>query len=67
MMDGMVERRMRSAIISTGSLWFTAWVNAGQPDLSKILTKKPSEEMLKEIAAEDEKFNNSNIKGRSCD
>lgn len=68
MLSGMVERRMRSAIIGTGSLWFTAWVNAGQPDLSKILSKKPSEELLKEIAEEDAKFHQSGgIKGRSCD
>jgi len=30
----MVERRMRSAIHSVASLWFTAWVDAGQPVLS---------------------------------
>lgn len=34
MLDGQVERRMREAIIATGSLWYTAWVNAGSPDLS---------------------------------
>lgn len=36
MLNGMVERRMRKSIIAVGSFWFTAWVNAGQPDLSKI-------------------------------
>jgi hypothetical protein len=30
----MVERRMKKAIISVGSFWTTAWINAGQPDLS---------------------------------
>lgn len=30
----MVERRMRSAIHAVASLWFTAWVDAGQPELS---------------------------------
>ena len=33
MLDGMVERRMKSAIIETGSFWYTAWVNAGSPDM----------------------------------
>lgn len=33
MLDGMVERRMRKAIQSIGSYWYTAWVMAGQPDL----------------------------------
>jgi hypothetical protein len=32
----MVERRMRQSIYSVASFWFTAWVNAGQPDLSKL-------------------------------
>lgn len=36
-MDGMVETRMRDAIHSIGSVWFTAWVDAGQPDLTQLL------------------------------
>jgi len=32
-LEGMVERRMRAAILSTGSVWYTAWVDAGKPDL----------------------------------
>jgi hypothetical protein len=35
-MQNMVENRMRSSIYSVAAIWFTAWVNAGQPDLSKI-------------------------------
>lgn len=34
MMHGMVERRMRSSILMVGSMWYTAWVDAGQPDLN---------------------------------
>lgn len=33
-MNHMVERRMRLAIYSVASFWYTSWVNAGQPDLS---------------------------------
>ncbi len=33
---GMVERRMRSAIRSIGNFWYSAWVDAGQPDLSML-------------------------------
>lgn len=36
-MDGMVEDRMRQAILALGSAWYTAWVNAGQPDLRRLL------------------------------
>ncbi|MFO7978644.1 MAG: zinc dependent phospholipase C family protein [Bacteroidales bacterium] len=35
-MDHMVERQMRLAIKTTGDFWYTAWVNAGQPDLYQL-------------------------------
>ena len=37
MMENMAERRMRQAIFSVASFWYTAWVNAGQPDLDKLM------------------------------
>ncbi len=42
-LNGMVELQMRSAIKLIGDLWFTSWVDAGQPDLGKlkIRNKKP--------------------------
>ena len=36
LLDGMIERQMQLAIKTIGSFWYTAWVIAGQPDLSKI-------------------------------
>ncbi len=38
-MDGMVEARMRASIKTIGNVWYTAWVDAGQPDLSQFLAK----------------------------
>jgi hypothetical protein len=35
-LGGMVERQMRAAIVAVGSAWFTAWIKAGQPDLSNL-------------------------------
>ena len=32
-MDGMVEDRFRAAIRSVGSVWYSCWVDAGQPEL----------------------------------
>lgn len=32
-LDGMVEARMRRSIEAVSSFWYTAWVNAGQPNL----------------------------------
>lgn len=48
-LDGMIERRMRQAIFSTASFWYTAWVNAGQPDLKNLIKQKFSAEALKEF------------------
>ncbi len=30
----------------TGDIWYTAWVDAGQPDLKSLINYKPSEEEL---------------------
>jgi hypothetical protein len=32
-MQGMVESRMRESISGVGSVWYSAWVKAGKPDL----------------------------------
>ncbi len=45
-LDGMVERRLRSSIKMVGDMWYTAWVDAGQPDLMKLMTYTPNEEEL---------------------
>ena len=36
-MDGMVEERFRAAIRSVGSVWYSCWVDAGQPDLDQLM------------------------------
>lgn len=35
-MDGMVEDRFRASIKAVGSSWYTAWVDAGQPQVGNI-------------------------------
>lgn len=39
LLRGMVQRRMRSAVLSVASYWYSAWVDAGQPDLNKLIAK----------------------------
>ena len=46
MLSGMVERRMRKSIKTVGDIWYTAWVDAGQPDLNRLIDHKPTEEEL---------------------
>lgn len=40
MLSGQVERRMRNSIKMVGDFWFTAWVNAGQPDLDILINER---------------------------
>ncbi|HMN90125.1 MAG TPA: zinc dependent phospholipase C family protein [Saprospiraceae bacterium] len=40
-MGGMVEQRMRDAIRAIASSWYTAWVDAGQPDLRQLIGAPP--------------------------
>ena len=36
LLSGMVESQMRAAISATASFWYTAWVNAGKPNLADL-------------------------------
>lgn len=66
-LNGMVERRMRAAIITVGSIWYTAWVDAGQPDLSRLQNTPPSQALLEEMKALDAQFHAGCHLGRVCD
>lgn len=56
MLNRMVERRMRSAILAVGSYWFSAWVDAGQPDLNKLIKQPLGETENKKITQEENWF-----------
>jgi hypothetical protein len=63
-LNGMVERRMRQAIFSIASFWYTAWVNAGQPDLKPLSKQKFSDADLKEFEQLNEVWKNPKLKVR---
>ena len=63
-LKGMIERRMRLAIFSVASFWYTAWVNAGEPDLTKLTNKEFSGDDLKEFDNLNNAWKNNKIKGR---
>jgi hypothetical protein len=48
-LKGMVERRMRQSIFAVASFWYTAWINAGQPDLQNLVNPAFSAEDQKEF------------------
>lgn len=57
-LNGMVEERMQDAVLAIGSVWFSAWIDAGQPEMFKNeIIDIPEEQILKD----------SNIKVRSHD
>ena len=55
LLNGQIERRMRSAVYSLGSLWLSAWAEAGQPNLKdwylkeEEITDEPAEHETKKI------------------
>lgn len=61
---GMVERRMRQSIFAVASFWYTAWVNAGQPDLKTLSHKEFTAEELKEFESLNISWKNAAVKGR---
>ncbi len=63
-LNGMVERRMRQSIYAIASFWYTAWANAGQPDLKNLSGKELSPEDIKEFEELNNAWKNSKIKGR---
>ncbi|MDB3906459.1 zinc dependent phospholipase C family protein [Crocinitomicaceae bacterium] len=66
-MNDMVERRLRKAILAVGSIWYTAWVDAGQPDLTELQNKEPSPELVEEMKQLDADFHSGEHKGRICE
>jgi len=64
MLNGMIERRMRMSIYAVASFWYTAWVDAGQPDLTQLVNKTFSAEDLKEFELLNQSWKSNDIKGR---
>lgn len=66
-LGGMIERRMRQSIYAISSFWYTAWVNAGQPDLTTLSMTAFTQEEKVELEQLNLQWRNNAIKGRSCD
>jgi hypothetical protein len=62
MLNGMVERKMRESIITVGSFWFTAWVNAGKPDLNRFGDKTISDSLKQSQKTEDKQWKTEKTK-----
>jgi hypothetical protein len=59
-LNGMVERRLRLSIATIGDLWYSAWVDAGQPILEGM---KASENPFTEEIKIDHKITKEDARG----
>jgi len=64
-LSGMVEQRMRDAIKMVGDFWYTAWVDAGQPDLKSLIDYVPTEAELAQRKKELDEWKEQRIKARA--
>ncbi len=64
LLGGMVERQMRAAVKMIGNCWYSAWVDAGQPDLKQLISYRPDEEELKRREEELRLFKEQRFKSR---
>lgn len=63
-LSGMVEERMQDAILAIGSVWYSAWVDAGQPELKSLGSFKPDREAVDSFEKQDAQYKSGNIFGR---
>lgn len=63
-LNGMVEAQMRASVKMIGSYWLTAWIDAGQPDMRRLLNYKPSKEELERNREELRQWKDFNWKSR---
>ncbi|QPH40989.1 zinc dependent phospholipase C family protein [Pedobacter endophyticus] len=63
-MNSMVEKQMRSSILAIGSFWYSAWVDAGQPDLKNLIKidLEPDDKIMNEDT--EKKFETGALIGR---
>ena len=64
LLKGQVERQMQNAIKTLADVWYTAWIDAGQPDLSNftspIIIEEPQQ---KELNIKNDRF----LESHNCD
>ncbi|MBK0382669.1 S1/P1 Nuclease [Pedobacter sp. SD-b] len=63
-LNGMVERQMRSSILDVGSFWYSAWVDAGQPDMKNLIKETITLEEKKKTEKEEQLYLKGKALGR---
>lgn len=65
MLNGQVERRMLASIKMVGNFWYTCWVDAGQPDMNKLLLQELTESQKKRLEEDIKKWNQRGVESRN--
>lgn len=63
-LNGMVEKQMRASILMCGSYWYSAWVDAGQPDLKNFRRHELDKQDLDIQETENLRYEKGQIIGR---
>lgn len=63
-LNGMVEKQMRGAILEIGSFWYSAWVDAGQPNMKNLTYKGQTAAEKKAIEDEEKQYFKGRVLGR---
>ena len=64
-LSGMVERRMCQTIKALGNIWYSAWIEAGQPNLKELTPRELSKKERKELEELEQQFQKGEVKGRA--
>ena len=65
MLSGQVQRRMKASVKMVGDMWYTCWINAGQPDLNQISGSLDNDDNKKQEAVEQQSWLQRLFKVRS--
>ncbi|MGO4821755.1 MULTISPECIES: zinc dependent phospholipase C family protein [unclassified Flavobacterium] len=66
-LNGMVESQMKKAVTATASFWYTAWVNAGKPDLSNLDAQALTKRNCKALKKDNKLFKKGDLFGIASD
>lgn len=66
-LKGMVEKQMRASVLAAGSFWYSAWIDAGQPDLKHLQRRDLSPEEKKQTRLEEQLYQKGKALGRPED
>jgi len=67
LLNNMIERRMQQSVYAVACFWYTAWVNAGQPDLKTLSNTTFNEAMLQAFEALHQWWMSGKTTAKTCE